>query len=164
MKNKKVANFALGGSTDPYSGGSGISNQLTPNLTKAQINYVLEGLPGNLIGKAEGGAIPGHNPEFFSEGGLNSIQNTYVKGKGDGTSDSVPAMLANGEFVIPAQVVSMLGNGSNEAGASVLDEFLKTIRNHKRMHDPSKLEPDSKGPLAYLLTAQKKAKPKGKAK
>jgi hypothetical protein len=165
MKNlKKASGFATGGSTggsyDPFSGGNGISNSLTPNLTKAQLNYVLEGLPGNLIGKAEGGLIADHNPEFFSEGGLGAIENKYVKGDGDGTSDSIPAMLANGEFVIPAQVVSLLGNGSNEAGASVLDEFLKTIRNHKRMHDPSKLEPDSKGPLAYLLTAQKKAKSK----
>jgi len=104
---------------------------------------------------AEGGSIPGHNPEFFSEGGMN---NRYVKGDGDGTSDSVPAMLASGEFVIPADVVSGLGNGDNDAGAHVLDEFMKAIRSHKRAADPSELPEDSKGPLAYLQEALTKAR------
>jgi hypothetical protein len=65
-------------------------------------------------------------------------------------------MLANGEFVIPADVVSKLGNGSNDAGANVLDEFLSTIRQHAQNHDPKKLPPASKGPLAYLLDAKRK--------
>lgn len=103
--------------------------------------------------RSEGGDV--HVPEFYSEGGL---KHRYVKGKGDGTSDDVPAMLANGEFVIPADVVSDLGNGSNQSGAKVLDSFLSVIRAHKQKHDPSKLPPDSKGPLAYLLAAKKKAK------
>ena len=100
----------------------------------------------------------GHNPQFFSEGGLNTLKHTYVNGDGDGTSDSVPAMLANGEFVIPADVVSGLGNGSNDAGAKVLDQFLSTIRSHKQKHDTKHLPPDSKGPLAYLLEAKRKVK------
>jgi hypothetical protein len=106
----------------------------------------------------EGGEVDGHNPTFFSPGGLASMENTYVKGEGDGTSDSVAAMLANGEFVIPADVVSKLGNGSNDAGANVLDEFLSTIREHAQKHDPKKLPPDSKGPLTYLAQANKKAR------
>jgi hypothetical protein len=106
---------------------------------------------------AEGGAVPeGHNPSFFSEGGLNSLENTYVQGEGDGTSDSVAAMLADGEFVIPADIVSKLGNGSNKAGAGVLDNFLVSIREHAQDHDPKKLPPESKGPLAYLLDAKRK--------
>jgi len=103
---------------------------------------------------AEGGSI-GHNPEFFSEGGMG---NRYVRGEGDGTSDSVPAMLASGEFVIPADVVSGLGNGDNDAGAQVLDQFMQAIRTHKRAADPSELPEDSKGPLAYLQEAMKKAR------
>jgi hypothetical protein len=67
-------------------------------------------------------------------------------------------MLANGEFVIPADVVSSLGNGSSDSGAKVLDEFLKTIREHKRKADPKKLPPDSKGVKGYLLEAKKKVK------
>jgi hypothetical protein len=107
---------------------------------------------------AEGGEVEEHNPQFFSEGGLNSLENTYVKGDGDGTSDSVPAMLANGEFVIPADVVSSLGNGSNDSGSQVLSEFLATIRSHKQKHDAKQLPPDSKGPLAYLTDAKRKTK------
>jgi hypothetical protein len=99
-----------------------------------------------------------HDPQFFSEGGLNAIQHRYVTGAGDGTSDSIPAMLANGEFVIPADVVSSLGNGSNDSGAEVLDSFLKTIREHKQKHNAKHLPPDSKGPLAYLLEAKHKAR------
>jgi hypothetical protein len=102
---------------------------------------------------AEGGLIE-HNPEFYSEGGA-SITNRYVKGGGDGTSDSVPAMLASGEFVIPADVVSSLGNGDNDAGAQVLDKFMVAIRKHKRDADPKQLPPDSKGPLSYLADAMK---------
>lgn len=101
-------------------------------------------------GYAEGG----HVPEFYSEGGLS---NRYVNGAGDGTSDDVPAMLATGEFVIPADVVAALGNGSNDAGANVLDELLQVIRQHKQAHDPKELPPDSLGPLAYLNKAMKKA-------
>lgn len=104
---------------------------------------------------ADGGSIPGHNPEFFSEGGMG---NRYVRGEGDGTSDSVPAMLASGEFVIPADVVSGLGNGDNDAGAQVLDEFMMAIRKHKRAAAPDELPEDSKGPLAYLQEALTKAR------
>jgi hypothetical protein len=104
---------------------------------------------------AAGGLID-HNPEFFSEGGA-SLGNRYVKGNGDGTSDSVPAMLASGEFVIPADVVSGLGNGDNDAGAQVLDEFMAAIRKHKRGASPDQLPPDSKGPLSYLSEALTKS-------
>jgi hypothetical protein len=114
-------------------------------------------MPGsNIVSRAEGGSIPGHDPQFYSEGGLSSMDNRFVQGEGDGTSDGVPAMLANGEFVIPADVVSSLGNGSNEAGAGVLDQFLKSIRDHKHSKGSKGLPPDSKGPLAYLTDAKRK--------
>jgi hypothetical protein len=110
---------------------------------------------GGPIGYKGGGDVQEHHPEFFSEGGL---KHTFVEGDGDGTSDSVPAMLANGEFVIPADVVSSLGNGDNKSGAKVMDQFLQTVRSHKRDAEPNKLPPDSKGPLGYLLEAKKKVK------
>jgi hypothetical protein len=163
-----IKEMAAGGTSsstyDPFStkdvSGSGISGSLTPGLSKAQISYILSGLPGANIsvqGHAEGGEIEGHNPSFFSEGGLGSIENRYVQGEGDGTSDSIAAMLANGEFVIPADVVSKLGNGSNEAGAGVLDQFLVEIRKHAHSNG-EKLPPESKGPLGYLLDAKRKVK------
>ena len=120
--------------------------------------YDFDSRDDNLTFAAAGGLM-GHNPEFYSEGGA-SIGNRYVKGRGDGTSDSVPAMLASGEFVIPADVVSGLGNGDNDAGAKVLDSFMEEIRKHKRGGSPKELPPDSMGPLSYLSSAMTKAKRK----
>jgi hypothetical protein len=65
----------------------------------------------------------------FAKGG-------YLDGAGDGMSDSIPATiegkqparLADGEFVIPADVVSHLGNGSTKAGAQHLYKMLDKIR------------------------------------
>jgi hypothetical protein len=152
-------------STSPFLGGGNSDIMaLKPGIIKGKINYGLPGYPFGQEWKAAkaGGSIQnapeGHNPQFFSEGGLSSMKNTYVKGAGDGTSDSIAAMLANGEFVIPADVVSSLGNGSNDSGAKVLDEFLRTIRAHKRKASPKGLPPDSKGALGYLETAKKKVK------
>lgn len=137
----------------PFIGSDIKMPKLSVGMTEGDLEYILPGL----FKFAEGGSVPeGHNPKFFSEGGLNSLENRYVTGDGDGTSDSIPAMLANGEFVIPADVVSSLGNGSNDAGAAALDEFLNVIREHKQKHDAKKLPPDSKGPLAYLLEAKKR--------
>ena len=59
-----------------------------------------------------------------------------LRGPGDGMSDNIPAMigrkqparLADGEFVIPADVVSHLGNGSTEAGAKRLHEMMTKVR------------------------------------
>jgi len=136
---------------------------LKPGLTRANLQYSLTGMPTPVTRKADGGEImqddpsipEGHNPQFFSEGGL---QNRYVRGEGDGTSDDVPAMLANGEFVIPADVVASLGNGDNDSGAKVLDEFLAVIRKHKRDADAKHLPPDSKGALGYLEEAHSKVR------
>ena len=164
--------------TDPYAGLDSISPVLhaatggttTQTTTSALLNPVFSDTvfpkqvakipvrnPLEAFKYADGGQIEGHNPEFYSEGGA-SLSNRYVKGDGDGTSDSVPAMLATGEFVIPADVVSSLGNGDNDSGAVILDEFLRTIREHKRAADSRQLPPDSKGPLAYLTQAQKKVR------
>jgi hypothetical protein len=59
-----------------------------------------------------------------------------LKGPGDGMSDSIPAVigskqparLADGEFVVPADVVSHLGNGSTDAGAKKLYSMMDKIR------------------------------------
>ena len=59
-----------------------------------------------------------------------------LKGPGDGMSDNIPATingrqparLADGEFVIPADVVSHLGNGSTEAGAKHLHAMMNKVR------------------------------------
>jgi hypothetical protein len=79
---------------------------------------------------------------------------SYVEGPGDGQSDDIPAMLADGEYVIDAETVAQLGNGSNKAGAKMLDQFRENIREHKRSAPLNKIPPKSKSPLAYLKGAK----------
>jgi len=70
----------------------------------------------------------------YSDGGR------LLRGPGDGVSDSIPATigrkqparLADGEFVIPARIVSELGNGSTEAGARKLYAMMDRIQNGRR--------------------------------
>jgi hypothetical protein len=74
----------------------------------------------------------------MAEGGLGSYSDggRMLKGPGDGMSDDIPAVigrkqparLADGEFVVPADVVSHLGNGSTDAGAKKLYAMMDKIR------------------------------------
>jgi hypothetical protein len=80
----------------------------------------------------------------YAEGGITDIDQSYakggiaglLKGRGDGMSDSIratiadkqPARLADGEFVVPADVVSHLGNGSTDAGAKHLYKMMDKVR------------------------------------
>lgn len=78
-------------------------------------------------------------------------QGDAVTGAGDGQSDDIPAMLADGEFVIPADVVAALGNGSTKAGSDKLYEMMHSIRAHHRKAKPKDLPPPAKkSPLDYL--------------
>ena len=89
----------------------------------------------------------------FRTGGLDGVGGKYVEGKGNGTSDDIAAMLANGEYVFSADVVAALGNGSNKAGASALDQMVSKIRERARSAPPDKLSPDAKSPLEYLKSS-----------
>jgi hypothetical protein len=163
---QEIENAANGGIMHLASGGSSEDDlSLKPLLMRGKQTQHANLFGSGTIplyavpGHADGGSISqSFNPQFYSEGGLGSMQNSYVRGAGTGTSDSIPAMLSNGEFVIPADVVSSLGDGSNDSGAKVLDSFLKTIRAHKRKHDPKHLPAQSKGALGYLLEAKRKVK------
>ena len=81
-----------------------------------------------LMGYAAGGGISSLGK--YSDGGR------MLKGPGDGMSDSIPATisdkqparLADGEFVVPADVVSHLGNGSTDAGARQLYKMMDKVR------------------------------------
>ena len=74
----------------------------------------------------------------YASGGLGSYSDggQMLKGPGDGMSDDIPAKigkhqparLADGEFVVPADVVSHLGNGSTDAGAKHLYAMMDKVR------------------------------------
>jgi hypothetical protein len=82
---------------------------------------------------------------------------SYVEGPGDGQSDDIPAMLADGEYVFDAETVAALGNGSNRAGAKLLDKMREEIRSHKRRGSLKKIPPPSKSPLEYLAMARRRS-------
>ena len=86
-------------------------------------------------GYAEGGtANGGYSLGSYSDGGR------LLRGPGDGVSDSIPASigagqparLADGEFVVPARIVSEIGNGSTEAGARKLYAMMDRVQKARR--------------------------------
>ena len=99
-----------------YDGGAGIGGGGNfPNMD-LMAHGGIAGLPSDLGGYSDGGRL--------------------LRGPGDGVSDSIPATigrhqparLADGEFVVPARIVSELGNGSTEAGARALYKMMDRIQ------------------------------------
>jgi hypothetical protein len=108
--NKILAAANLGKAKLPKTSIKGLGD--IPDATQAATGGVMHGIGG------------------YSDGGR------MLKGPGDGMSDSIPAVigkkqparLADGEFVVPADVVSHLGNGSTDAGAKRLYGMMDKIR------------------------------------
>jgi hypothetical protein len=94
---------------------------------------------GTRGGFAYGGGIHGGSPNPYNLGSY-SDGGRLLKGPGDGVSDSIPATigkgrparLADGEFVIPARIVSEIGNGSTDAGARKLYAMMDRIQASRR--------------------------------
>jgi len=88
--------------------------------------------PGNVTRPASG--VAALMPPSFAHGG--PAQPRYLQGETDGMADKIPssidgkqkAALSHGEFVIPADVVSHLGNGNSDAGAKKLYEMMARVR------------------------------------
>jgi hypothetical protein len=101
-------------------------------------NYMNQqlGSMGGYSGYAAGGNVGGGISHLgdYSDGGR------LLKGPGDGVSDSIPASignrqparLADGEFVVPARIVSEIGNGSTEAGARKLYAMMDRVQKARR--------------------------------
>jgi len=99
-------------------------NLAAPGIKSLDKEDAKEAAAGGIMGASSlGGYAAGGSPRL-------------LRGPGDGMSDNIPAVigkkqparLADGEFVIPADVVSHLGNGSTEAGAKRLHEMMNKVR------------------------------------
>jgi hypothetical protein len=107
-------NISVGG--DPRRNISPIEPSSSWQQNSFPVNYMADGGITNL----------GH----YSDGG------SLLRGPGDGVSDDIPAMigrkqparLADGEFVVPARIVSELGNGSTDAGARQLYKMMDRVQ------------------------------------
>jgi hypothetical protein len=104
-------------------------------------------------GDANGGLMRGYNMGGLSSLGSYSDGGQLLRGPGDGVSDDIPARigrkqparLADGEFVVPARVVSELGNGSTDAGAKRLYAMMDRVqKNRKKSIGKGKVAVDSK--------------------
>ena len=94
-----------------------------------------------------------YNVRQMAEGGLSAVSR-FVRGGGTGRSDEIPAKLSDGEYVIDAETVAMLGDGSSKAGAQRLDEMREKVRQHKgKVLAKGKFSPNAKSPLTYLKGA-----------
>ena len=115
--------YAMGGQINPPDDQTGMPNQSPMQNFEQGGMYGLGGMAPNQPMSYPGYAAGGLAPRFLSGGG-------------DGMSDSIPASinghqearLADGEFVIPADVVSHLGNGSSKAGAKQLYSMMDKVR------------------------------------
>jgi hypothetical protein len=130
--------YAMGGQVDDELGGDYSAMGMDQgNLQKGLfgMGYAFGGMPNLALSRLSQpafneGAVGGM--QQFAEGGTPR----FLSGGGDGMSDSIPATindkqparLADGEFVIPADVVSHLGNGSSKAGAKQLYSMMDKIR------------------------------------
>jgi hypothetical protein len=94
---------------------------------------------------AEGGAFAA------KRGGLSRRTEFAVNGPGTGRSDDIPAVLSDGEYVIDAETVALLGDGSSKAGAKKLDELRVKVRKHKgKKLAKGRFSANAKNPEAYL--------------
>lgn len=113
---------------------------------------VIEDLPAN--DPQQG--LTNFEPKYAAGGIAQLAKGRYLKGETDGMADQVranidgmqEARLSDGEYVIPADVVSHLGNGNSDAGAKVLDRFLTRVRKERTGNgkqgkeiDPNKMLP-----------------------
>jgi hypothetical protein len=86
-----------------------------------------------------------NGPQMYAAGGISHLGDysdggRLLRGPGDGVSDDIPATIANkrparladGEFVVPARIVSELGNGSTEAGARKLYAMMDRVQQNRR--------------------------------
>ena len=104
---------------------AGMSDQPEIDLAKFISRYGEEALE-DLVDRVKRG-------DFFE----NMVNDGLMKGAGDGMDDLIPAsledgkqdvVLSNDEFVVPADVVSGLGNGSSDAGAKALYDMMERVR------------------------------------
>ena len=99
------------------------SNSRVEPMVLKQIKSSISGLAqGGLPEKYQAAAPHGHKPEFIT-----GITGYYACGGGTGQSDDIPAMLHDGDYVMDAETVSALGDGSSKAGMHVLEGFRSQI-------------------------------------
>ena len=96
------------------------------------------------VKKARGGAMMGQ------QGALSQMA-YLAQGGGSGRDDTIDARLSDGEYVMDAETVALVGDGSTKEGAKRLDKMRQQIRSHKgKALAKGKFSPNAKSPLSYI--------------
>jgi hypothetical protein len=153
-----------------YSGGD--TSGAAAALQKANLNNPAR--VNNSVGNAIAASAPA--PQMLAQGGIaglnmggdprmaqpmnNMTQPRYLQGPMDGMADTIPASidgkdpaaLSGGEFVVPADIVSGLGNGNSDAGAKNLYEMMDRIRQARTgmKKQPPPIDPNQMLPTARV--------------
>jgi len=143
-----VPTAAEGGAVQGYAMGGipvGAMNSTYPQAGLSQSQYAnawQTPVPREMLASGtDTGVNPMNGQMSFAQGGISDLGGysdggRLLRGPGDGVSDSIPAMignkqparLADGEFVVPARIVSELGNGSTESGARKLYAMMDRVQ------------------------------------
>lgn len=156
----KATEKAEGGIASAYAVGGPVEQMAAMNSVGANTGYPMADMQTpmyanpmiqrpeatNVIAPSADAGVGAYSGEQrFASGGISHLGDysdggRLLKGPGDGVSDSIPASiggrqparLADGEFVIPARIVSELGNGSTEAGARKLYAMMERVQNARK--------------------------------
>jgi len=113
--------------------------------------YMAQAWP-QITGGAYNLSVP--RPPGLARGGSLSQIAYMARGSGSGRDDTIDAKLSDGEYVMDAETVALLGDGSTKAGAERLDAMRVQLRRQKgRQLAKGKFSPNAKSPLAYLKGA-----------
>lgn len=123
--------------------GHGAPQQIPPQQQNPDYRYFSYGqIPPSVTMPAM------QQPQGRATGGLAMARGGNVP---DGRTDDIPALLSQGEYVMDAETVALLGNGNNDAGAKRLDHMREAVRKQKGgALAKGKISPDAMSPLAYL--------------
>ena len=132
-----------------------------PRPQGSPLGGMMGGFPGRGMGMGRGrpmgGQMPMGRPGALAQSSAPPMPTTGafarggVAGPGTGRSDSIPAELSDGEYVIDSTTVALLGDGSSKAGAAKLDQMREEIRKRAGVHlAKGKMGPDAKPALAYI--------------
>ena len=102
--------------------------------------------------KVSGGAY--NNPQApvaKARGGALSAVARFAQGAGSGRADTIDAKLSDGEYVIDAETVALIGDGSSKEGAKRLEQMRRGVRSHKgKTLAKGQISPNARSPLSYL--------------
>jgi hypothetical protein len=147
-------NYAEGGEVEAMMSpmDAGIGGMMKEGMNdKELISSAIDVLQGEIIDTNQQSVILGQFVEQFGQEALQDLINRVesgeiprvpsegdgmIEGAGDGMADMIPAsmegdqdvLLSDGEFVVPADVVSGIGNGSSDAGANKLEDMMDRVR------------------------------------